>query len=90
LHKQKVTHRDIKPENLLYDNDSGLLKIIDFGTATKIKDGKPYTSLMGTPFYIAPEVIQGSYTELCDVWSCGIILYIMLSGSPPFQGRNQK
>lgn len=74
---------------MLYDNDSGLLKIIDFGTAAKIREN-PFTSLMGTPFYIAPEVIQGSYGQMCDVWSCGVILYIMLSGSPPFQGKNQK
>lgn len=54
MHKKKVMHRDIKPENMLYDNQSKLLKIIDFGTATKFTDEKKMTALVGTPYYIAP------------------------------------
>ena len=75
---------------MLYDkSENGLIKIIDFGTAVKINPSKPFTNLIGTPFYIAPEVISGKYNELCDVWACGVILYIIMSGSPPFQGKNQ-
>lgn len=59
LHKNNIVHRDLKPENMLYDNDSNALKIIDFGTA--IENKKKLTALVGTPYYIAPEVIKGSY-----------------------------
>lgn len=51
---------------------------------------KKLTSLVGTPYYIAPEVIKGSYDEKCDVWSCGVILYLLLCGIPPFVGHNEK
>lgn len=59
MHKQGICHRDLKPENMLYDNESGLLKIIDFGTAIKVNKNKPFNTLIGTPFYIAPEVLAG-------------------------------
>ena len=90
MHKQGICHRDLKPENMLYDSRSGQLKIIDFGTAIRMTKNKPLKTLIGTYFYTAPEVIEGKYNELCDVWSCGIILYIILSGIPPFQGKNQR
>jgi calcium-dependent protein kinase len=66
------------------------LKIIDFGLSTKFIPGSKLTELVGTPYYTAPEVINRSYDEKCDVWSCGIVLYIMLSGSPPFSGVTDK
>ena len=67
-----------------------MLKIIDFGTAVEFIEGGKEHLLVGTPYYIAPEVIKGEYDEKCDVWSCGVILYILLSGSPPFGGRSEK
>lgn len=54
MHKKGVCHRDLKPENMLYDNESGLLKIIDFGTATHFQPNQKFTQLVGTPYYVAP------------------------------------
>lgn len=87
LHSINVVHRDIKPENLLLEekDDFFNIKLIDFGIATTgQKDG--IVGMIGTPSYIAPEVITGSYNEKCDVWSGGVLMYILLSGYPPFQG----
>lgn len=58
MHKQKVTHRDLKPENILVDSESDTLKIADFGSATFYNDNKKLTELVGTPYYMAPEVID--------------------------------
>lgn len=88
MHKRGVCHRDLKPENMLYDNESGLLKVTDFGTATHFKPGQKFSALVGTPYYVAPEVVNGSYDEKSDIWSVGVILYVILSGAPPFSGRN--
>ena len=88
-HKMRVVHRDIKPENILIvgKESSGLLrvKLIDFGTAKIFSESKN-KALVGSSYYIAPEVIRGRYDEACDLWSIGVIMYIMLVGTPPFNG----
>lgn len=88
-HARKIVHRDIKPENLLMGTPAkeSNLKVVDFGTSRVFSDEK-MKGIIGTPFYIAPEVLRYSYTEKCDIWSCGVILYVLLSGSKPFIGTN--
>ena len=94
-HEKGVIHRDLKPENILIENSKEMnkdffhIKIIDFGTCEILKKSK-LTEQIGTSFYIAPEVLRNGYNEKCDLWSCGVILYILLSGSPPFYGKNEK
>jgi len=87
LHTNKVVHRDLKPENILFDGEA--IKIIDFGSSSKFEASKKLSENRGTLYYAAPEVLEGSYDEKCDVWSCGVILYIMLSGTPPFNGKTE-
>lgn len=85
-HRHGVAHRDIKPENLLFDS-MGNLKVADFGSAEWFGDGKNMSGVVGTPYYVAPEVLMGrEYNEKVDVWSSGVLLYIMLAGIPPFYG----
>lgn len=64
------------------------LKIIDFGTSKKIFPEEKLTTKIGTPYYIAPEVIKKNYDQKCDIWSLGVIMYILLGGYPPFNGEN--
>ena len=85
LHSQGVVHRDIKPENIMLD-EKGNAKLIDFGSARDFEPGLKLKSLHGTPYYVAPEVINSGYNEKCDIWSSGVILYILLTGIPPFNG----
>lgn len=90
-HSHGISHRDIKPENILFsDNeDSSTLKVVDFGLSRIFSsENKTMTSIVGTSYYMAPEVLNGRYTEKCDVWSAGCILYIMLCGRPPFYSKN--
>ncbi|CAD8133635.1 unnamed protein product [Paramecium pentaurelia] len=91
-HEKKVVHRDLKPENILFESKkpNSNLKIIDFGTSRKMDGNQNLTKRLGTPYYIAPEVLKRNYNEKCDVWSCGVILYIMLCGYPPFGGQDQE
>jgi calcium-dependent protein kinase len=88
-HSVGVAHRDIKPENIMIGRD-GELKFIDFGLSKKYS-GKVNSlkSVVGTPFYMAPEVIDGTYNDKCDVWSLGVLMYLILSGYLPFQGENK-
>lgn len=90
-HVNNIVHRDLKPENLLLDHEGpeATVKVIDFGTST-IKSADALSQRYGTAYYIAPEVLQKNYTEKCDLWSCGVILYILLSGKPPFYGREDR
>ena len=91
LHTRKIIHRDLKPENILLEERHDLMniKIIDFGAATVYQE-RPIIGVVGTMFYIAPEVFHGNYDYACDVWSCGVILYILLAGYPPFDGKSDE
>lgn len=87
LHSKQVVHRDIKPENILITNKASFkdmsIKIIDFNVAT-IKYDRTLKGVTGTTDYMAPEVFSGVYNERCDIWSCGVVLYLMVSGQLPF------
>ncbi|KAG8374846.1 hypothetical protein BUALT_Bualt10G0038000 [Buddleja alternifolia] len=90
-HDNGIVHRDLKPENILLvsKSSSSPIKLADFGLATHIKPGQALHGTVGSPFYIAPEVLMGGYNEAADVWSAGVILYILLSGMPPFWGKTK-
>lgn len=91
-HKRKVVHRDLKPENLLMDKDvnNPKITIIDFGTAGFLQGEDKLTERVGTTYYIAPEVIKKNYDHMCDIWSIGVILYVLLCGYPPFSGASDQ
>ena len=88
LHSLNIVHRDIKPENLMIieENCNLQLKLIDFGTSLKFKSEK-LIGLVGTPYFIAPEVITGTYDFSCDVWSIGVIAFVLVAGYLPFDGE---
>lgn len=101
-HSNNVVHRDLKPENLLLESNvtseslggkkSMKIKIIDFGTSQQFDVGgkSKMEERYGTPYYIAPDVLNKRYDEKCDIWSLGVILYILLVGYPPFNGSDDK
>ena len=66
------------------------MKLIDFGLAKVMKPGTLLTTKTGTCYYISPETLSGAYTEKCDIWSLGVILFMMLSGYPPFDGKTDR
>ena len=100
-HTQGISHRDLKPENILFlsKDENSPIKVIDFGLSkifgeiapvqhNKKQKKKAMETRVGTAYYVSPEVLNGKYDEKCDIWSAGVILYIMLSGDPPFNGEN--
>jgi len=86
-HSLGIMHRDIKPENLLFatKEPSATIKVSDFGLARFIEEDVFATTTCGTPGYVAPEILeQEPYNKTCDYWSIGVVLFILLSGCPPF------
>jgi serine/threonine protein kinase len=94
MHGRGIAHRDIKPENILFDtaDDDSPVRIIDFGLSSRHDPDTdaPMSSLVGTPYYIAPEVLLGRYDRRCDLWSVGVIAYVLLCGYPPFGGATDR
>lgn len=101
IHSQKIAHRDLKPENILFSDESpeAELKIIDFGLSnvfslspseSKLESSSTnFHTKVGTPLYLAPEVLKGAYSVKCDLWSLGVIMYFLLSGKLPFLSNNE-
>ncbi len=99
LHDNKILHRDIKLENIMIsgkekdqqtNEDLFWIKIIDFGTAKIFDKNKKEKDVVGSSYYIAPEVLKQNYNEKCDTWSVGVILYMSLVGRAPFDGKDDE
>jgi len=92
LHRCAVAHRDIKPENFVLSRpgpiDGSDLKLVDFDMACHCTPGTELTSTIGTPTYMSPQVAKGRYDLRCDVWSCGVVMYVLLRGRVPIKGSS--
>ncbi|KAK9288626.1 hypothetical protein L1049_017086 [Liquidambar formosana] len=90
-HQHGVIHRDLKPENFLFSNatQSSPIKAIDFGLSIFFEPGQRFSEIVGSPYYMAPEVLRRNYGPEVDVWSAGVILYILLCGVPPFWAETE-
>eukprot|EP00271_Cylindrocystis_brebissonii_P019778 TRINITY_DN6209_c0_g1_i1.p1 TRINITY_DN6209_c0_g1~~TRINITY_DN6209_c0_g1_i1.p1 ORF type:complete len:563 (+),score=127.06 TRINITY_DN6209_c0_g1_i1:542-2230(+) len=91
-HKHGVMHRDLKPENFLFANpqENSPLRAIDFGLSVMFQPGEVFQEIVGSPYYMAPEVLRRAYGPPADVWSAGVILYILLCGVPPFWAETEQ
>ena len=91
LHNMNICHRDLKPENILFkSSQSDQIKIIDFGLSKQLKKGEIMEKKLGTPYYLAPEVLEEKYGKEVDLWSIGVITFVILWGYPPFYGQDAK
>lgn len=93
IHKNGCVHRDIKPENLLFESkeEGSAIKLIDFGLSRMHYSHEgPMENAVGTAYYMSPECINGSYDKATDLWSIGVVTYILLAGYPPFNGTNDR
>ena len=91
LHHNNIVHRDIKPENILFSvpRDFNALKLIDFGLSIQ-KNAKNDNRRVGTPYYMSPEMIHGNFVYESDMWSIGVILFVMVTGKQPFRARDKE
>ncbi|KAI3823444.1 hypothetical protein L1987_04880 [Smallanthus sonchifolius] len=91
-HSHGVMHRDLKPENFLFGNkkETAPLKAIDFGLSVFFQPGEIFNEIVGSPYYMAPEVLKRNYGPEVDVWSAGVILYILICGVPPFWAETEQ
>jgi len=90
-HKLNIVHRDLKPENILLEEGKELaeIKVIDFGLAKILEKDEFLHDMAGSIYYIAPEVLEGSHSLKCDIWSVGVIAYVLLGGYAPFDGHSE-
>ncbi|KAG1697090.1 hypothetical protein DVH05_017476 [Phytophthora capsici] len=91
LHSRSICHRDLKLENILVEtlDSGGHIKLCDFGASTLFKIGASMRKVLGSVVYMAPEVLEGNYKETCDMWSLGVIMYMLLSNKAPFYGDTE-
>ena len=93
LHSKNIIHSDLKAENIMFVNEDGEdmhVKLIDFGMASKYDPEKKLSHVQGTPYYIAPDVLRNWYDSKADIWSWGVLLFILLTGTPPFRANSLK
>ena len=90
MHSLNIIHRDLKPENVLLHAKTNRVKISDFGSSILHDTGTKLSDIQGTPYYTAPEVLCRSYDNKCDIWSLGVITFILLSGMAPFYGKTNE
>jgi len=90
-HNLGVIHRDLKPENFVLKTkaEDAPIKAIDFGLSTFFEPGQNFHDIVGSAYYVAPEVLRRQYSHESDIWSAGVILYILLSGVPPFWAQTE-
>ena len=99
--QKNIVNRDLRPENIFVERIEERkivgeilplfhIRVVDFKSARSFSKSKKLNKKVGNPFYIAPEVLRRKYNEKCDIWSCGIIMYILLTGKPPFSGTTDK
>lgn len=94
MHERKMIHRDVKPENLIWKTqdpiEQNTLKLVDFGQARRFNEGEVLTTMAGSAMYVAPEVTNQCYGKVSEYWSCGVIMYLLLAGEPPFTGMDDR
>ena len=94
-HNKQIVHRDLKPENVVFDEegDNANIVIIDFGDAARVDDHEMYSEFVGTIYYLPPEITRhrhGWELKKSDMWTIGVIAYVLVTGKPPFFGRDNK